>query len=129
MLQFYQYSAAPSSPPEDIKVISVDPASLLLSWQPPLVKNCNGPITGYVLQIAMVGSYENMIVNVANDLTFAMSGLLANVEYSVIMAAVNANGTGPFSKPVIETSGEDSKLNLLHKYVHSCTRLFCICIL
>ena len=105
----YYYSTAPSSPPEDIKIESADSGSLKLSWQPPLKKNCNGEITGYVLQYARAGSDDNMIVNVPNDTSLTISGLLAYADYSVIMAAVNASGTGPFSKPVVETSGEDSE--------------------
>ena len=54
---------------------------------------------------------DDMIVNVSSGTTFTISGLFACVEYSVTVAAVNDNGTGPFSKPVIETSGEDSELN------------------
>ena len=52
-------------------------------------------------------------MNVPNDTTLTISGLFACAEYSVIVAAVNANGTGPFSKSIIETSGEDSELNYL----------------
>ena len=92
---------------------SADPATLKVSWQPPLEVNCNGPITGYVIRYARVGSDDNMIVNVPDDTNLAISGLFACVEYSVTMAAVNVNGTGPFSKPVIATSGEDCELNYI----------------
>ena len=54
-----------------------------------------------------------MIVNVPNDTNLAISGLFACAEYSVTVAAVNANGTGPFSKPTLKTSGEDSELNYI----------------
>ena len=85
---------------------------LRVSWQPPLKKHCNGQITGYVMQYARMGQHiDDMIVNVSSETTFTISGLFACAEYSVTVAAVNANGTGPFSKPVIETSGEDSELN------------------
>ena len=106
---------APSSPPQDIEVSGDDPGSLIVSWQPPLEVNCNGAITGYVIQYARVGSdvNDNMIVNVPNETTLAIPGLFAHVEYSVTMAAVNAKGTGPFSKPVVETSGEDGELNYI----------------
>ena len=43
--------------------------------------------------------------------TFTISGLFACAEYSVTVAAVNAKGTGPFSKPLVASPGEDSKLN------------------
>ena len=95
-----------------------DPASLKVSWQPPLENNCNGPITGYVIQYARVGSDDKMIMNVPNGTTLTISGLYAHVDYSVTMAAVNAKGTGPFSKPVVATS-EDSKLNHVTMYYRS----------
>ena len=71
----------------------------------------NRPITSYVIQYARVGSDDNMILNVPNGTELAISGLFACVEYSVTVAAVNAKGTGPFSKPMTATSGEDSELN------------------
>ena len=74
--------------------------------------NCNGSITGYVIQYARVGSDDNMIMNVSNGTTSeTISGLFACVKYSVTVAAVNAKGTGPFSNPVLANSGEDSELN------------------
>lgn len=107
------YSTAPSSPPQNIKVLSDDPASLKVSWQPPLERDCNGAITGYVIQYTRVGIFESddkMILNVSNVTMLTISGLIANDKYKVTVAAVNKNGTGPFSKPVFETSGEDSEL-------------------
>ena len=75
-------------------------------------RHCNGKITGYVIQYARVGLDDKMIMNVSNEATQAtISGLHARAKYSVKVAAVNADGTGPFSKPVEETSGEDSELN------------------
>ena len=75
-------------------------------------KNCNGIITGYVIQYARVGSDDKMIMNVSSGTTpTTIGGLFAFAEYSVKVAAVNAKGTGPFSNPVQATSGEDSELN------------------
>ena len=94
-----------------------DPASLKVSWQPPLENNCNGPITGYVIQYARVGSDDKMIKNVSDGTTSTtIVGLLACTDYSVTMAAVNANGTGPFSKAEVETSGEDGELDYVRNY-------------
>ena len=88
-----------------------------MSWQPPLEANCNGQITGYVIQYARVGSDDNMIVNVPNQTKLEIPGLFAHVEYSVTVAAVNAKGTGPFSKPATATSGEDGGLNYIVNYI------------
>ena len=62
-----------------------------------------------MIQYARVGSDDKMIVNVPNETSLTISGLFAYAEYSVTMAAVNAKGTGPFSKPAVQTSGEDSE--------------------
>ena len=89
-------------------------------WESPLEKNCNGLITGYVIQYTRVGSHtsdDTMIVNILNRTTFTISGLYACVEYSVTVAAVNGNGTGPFSKPVVAVSGEDGELKEITMYV------------
>ena len=83
----------------------------MVSWQPPLDITSNEPITSYLIQYARVASDDNMILNVPNGTALTISGLFACVEYSVTIAAVNAKGTGPFSKPVTAKSGEDSELN------------------
>ena len=100
-----------------------------MSWQPPLEKHYIGSITSYIIQYGRVGSDDKMSINVPNDTKHTMSGLFAYVEYSVKVAAVNANGTGPFSKLVVATSGEDSELGYttvcLITYITSCM-LTCI---
>ena len=109
-----------------------------MSWQPPLEKHYNGSITGYIIQYGRVGSDDKRSMNVPNDTKHTISGLFAYVEYSVTVAAVNANGTGPFSKPVVATSGEDSELNYttvcLITYIANCiltliymhSKIYCI---
>ena len=93
-------------------VESHDPASLRVSLQPPRKIYRNGPITGYVIQYTRVGSSDMMSVNVASGTRHKISGLVAYVNYSVIVAAMNVNGTGPFSDPpVVGRSGEDGELN------------------
>ena len=92
-------------------VRSVDPASLMVSWQPPLPINHNGPITGYVIQYTRVdGSSDTMTMNVNSGTAYTLSGLHVLTDYSITVAAMNVNGTGPFSYPVINRSGEDSEL-------------------
>ena len=104
-------STVPSSPPQNVMVISVNPASLMVSWQLPSTINYNGPITGHVIQYTVItrdGTSD--IMNVNSGTTHTISGLVAFVDYSVTVAAVNVNGTGPFSNPVVEKSGKDSEL-------------------
>ena len=103
-------SIAPSSPPQNVMVESLNIASLNVSWQPPTARNRNGPITGHVIQYTRVGSSDMMSVNDTSGTTRTISGLVAYVNYSVIVAAMTVNGTGPFSDPpVVGRSGEDGE--------------------
>ena len=93
-------------------VTSVNPASLIVSWQLPSTINYNGRITGHVIQYTRGGTSNMMNVN--SGTTHTISGLVAYVDYSVTVAARTVNGTGPFSNsPVVQRSGEDGKLALL----------------
>ena len=103
-------STAPSSSPQNVMVTSVNPASLRVSWQLPSTINYNGPITGHVIWYTGGGTSD--MRNVNSGTVHTISGLVAYVNYSVTVAAVNVNGTGPFSNPVVQRSGEDSKLNI-----------------
>ena len=102
-------STVPSSPPQNVMVTSVNPTSLMVSWQPPPMIDHNGPIT-YMIQYTRVGTSDMMSVNVNSGTTHTISGLVAYVDYSVTVAARTVNGTGPFSNPpMVGRSGEDSK--------------------
>ena len=109
-------STVPSSLPQGVMIRSTDPASLKILWQPPLEISHNIPITGYVIQYKKNGSQDTVSniqkVNVASGTTHTISGLVAITEYSVKVAAMNVNGTGPFSESVVGISGEDSELNV-----------------
>ena len=102
-------STVPGSPPLNVIVTSVNLSSLTLSWQPPLEIKWNGQITGYEIQYTRVALSDVMSKNVNSGTTHTISGLLAYVNYSVIVAVVNVNGTGPFSNAVIVRSGEDGE--------------------
>ena len=107
----YYNSTVPSSPPQDVRVESYNPASLMVSWQPPLARQRNGPNT-YVIQYTSVETGDMMSVNVASGTTYTISGLVAYVNYSVIVAAMTVNGTGLFSDPpVIGRSRKHGKLD------------------
>ena len=105
-------STVPSSSPQDVMVESHNPTSLNVSWQLPRNRDHNGLITGHVIQYTRVGFNDMMSVNVTNGTTHTISGLVAYVNYSVIVASMTVNGTGPFSDPpIVGRSGEDGELN------------------
>ena len=83
----------PSTSAQNVMVTSVNPASLMVSWETDHI----GRITGHVIQYTRLGSSDMMSVNVSSGSTHTISGLVACVNYSVKVAAVNVYGTGPFS--------------------------------
>ena len=105
----YDWSTVPTSSPQNVMVESHIPASLNVSWQPPPNRDHNGP-NSYMIQYIRVGSSDMMSVNITSGTTHTISGLVAYVNYSVIVAAMTVNGTGPFSDPpVVGRSGENSE--------------------
>ena len=102
-------STVPSSPPTNIIVMSAHPASLNISWEPPLEIEQNGPITDYVIRYSRVESNVTMDETITSISIYTITELYPFVNYSVEMAAINVNGTGPFSNPIVELSGHESK--------------------
>ena len=102
-------TTAPSSPPQNVMVKSNNQTSLNVSWQPPLEIGHNGAITSYMINYARVGYNDIMNVNVNSETTHTISGLVTFAEYSVGVAAVNVNGTGPFSFAVVGIPGKDGE--------------------
>ena len=109
-------------------VESDNPASLMVSWDPPVRRDRNGDITGYVIQYTVVGSSDMMNMNVVGDTRLiTIPELVAYVNYSVIVAAMTVNGTGPFSDPpVVGRSGEDGELHYITTLLCSCMLLYVV---
>ena len=95
-------------------VTSVNPAALRVTWQPPPQIAHNGPITGYVIQYTRVGSNDMMMsVNVDSGIEqYNISELIAYVNYTVMVAARNSNGTGNNSDPLVVRSGQNCELSI-----------------
>ena len=89
-------------------VTSFNPSSLRVSWQPPPEIDHNGVIAGYVIEYTRSGGSTDM-VNVTSGTTRTIYGLVSFVVYLVRIAAMASSGTGPFSDPIVELSGEDSE--------------------
>ena len=100
-------STVPSSSPLNVMAKSNNKTSLNVSWQPPLEIDRNGPITGYVINYTNNWPDDIIIVNATDGITHTIAGLVAFSQYSVGVAAVNVNGTGPFSDAVVGKPGGD----------------------
>ena len=120
---YYYNCIVPSSPPENVMIASINTATLMVSWQPPPVIDHNGLLTGYTIHYSIVGSNDVANEIITNGTIYVISGLVRDVDYSVRVAAMNINGTGPFSNPVVQTPREDSKFYsycIYEYYIRTC---------
>ena len=101
--------AAPSSPPQNVTVTSLDRASLNVTWEPPSPIDENGPITGYLVTYHVTGDL-NVMSLAPTETNLTIPGLNPFVDYSVQVAARNVNGSGSFSSVIRQFSGQDCKL-------------------
>ena len=108
MLKCHYYNfTAPSSPPQNVMVTSVDPASLMVSWQPPPAINQNGPINAYLITYDIMG--RNFTSVTVTETEYVIPGLIPFVTYSVQVASRNVNGTGSLSSTIMQISGQDGR--------------------
>ena len=70
-----------------------------MSFNPPPIIDHNGQLTGYVIRYNRVRSGD--IKSVTTKYTTMSISLARLATYSVTVAAMNVNGTGPFSDPVV----------------------------
>ena len=107
---FYGSCLAPDAPSNIIGSGFRDPAGLEVTFSPPAEISRNGDLTGYVIRYLRSG-----IAQMQNSSSTAslITGLVANTLYTVQVAAVNINGTGPFSTGRPSRSGQDSELTTL----------------
>ena len=105
-------TAVPSSPPQNVTIASVDPASLMVTWQPLPLIDQNGPIISYDISFInnADGDMRNVTV-VGTEITITITDLIPFIGYSVQVAASNTNGTGVFSTVISQVSGQDSKFS------------------
>ena len=90
-------------------VMDVDPASLRVTWQPPPLKDQNGPLFGYFISYHRTDDAQNSGSMSAIGNESIISGLDPFVSYSVQVAARNDEGLGSFSSIINEVSGQDGK--------------------
>ena len=108
MLHFMHTCTVPSSPPENVTAIGFNSTTLMMSFNPPPIIDHNGQLTGYVIRYNRVESGVTKSVTTTTTTIF-ISGLDKFVNYSVTVASMNVNGTGPFSNPpVVQPTGKIS---------------------
>ncbi|KRZ40215.1 Tyrosine-protein phosphatase Lar-like [Trichinella pseudospiralis] len=99
-------TAAPSGPPYDVRY-EIDPSAkrLQFSWEPPLLDERNGEITGYETRLSIPS--KNDIVREIHESTVSFLMGEVGIRYGFAVRAKNSRGHGPWSEPVtVETQSD-----------------------
>ncbi|KAJ8372867.1 hypothetical protein AAFF_G00276400 [Aldrovandia affinis] len=94
--------AAPSVPPQNIKVNGLSSAQLEVVWEPPPVETQNGNIQGYKIHYwerDNQNETEKVKILFVPETTVRLKNLTSYTTYLVKLSAFNAAGDGPLSEP------------------------------
>ena len=106
--------------------------SIFIGWSAPDLWKRNGIITHYIIEWEETGnlttlnySVPNPTFNTTNRLSYNFTGMRPFTTYNFRIAAVNINGTGPFSNNTKIGTDEDGKnkhnvLSVEQTLVHVC---------
>ncbi|GFO41076.1 neogenin [Plakobranchus ocellatus] len=114
------FSAKPSRPPNAFKLRLTNSSVVIISWKPPNPRSRNGPLIGYRISYKRKRSRKSDIQFVTakkDQKVYELKDIMRNTTYKVRIAALNINGTGPFTRwksifvePVKVTDNDNQKL-------------------
>ena len=107
MLFLLIFFAAPSGTPQEVTIVDTTSTNITLQWREVSCIDRNGDIIGYTVRYSISGS--NITLRHYSDTVATLVELIPFTNYSIEVAAVNVNGTGPFSTPVYLRTDGDSK--------------------
>ena len=94
---------APSAAPNSVSVSEVTSSSITVQWGAVPCIHRNGDITGYSVQYGVVGSESTQTMTVSGA-SVNITGLVESTTYTIEVAAVNSDGIGVYSEPLIITA-------------------------
>jgi len=113
----------PSGPPQNVRAITKTSSSIILYWLPLSVDQQNGEIRRYNIKIRGDDPFWHTTINTKNNLTtLLITGLQAYTNYKFEVQAVNDEGVGPYSSPVISRTFEAAPsppVNIVAKTINS----------
>ena len=99
--------AMPSAPPTHLTLISVTHNSANVSWRSPMDDSLNGPLQSYTLNVTNTLTSTSFIETATTSHTL-LDSLTPNTRYSLIVAAVNSQGTGPYTSELFFSTQQSS---------------------
>ena len=96
-------SPAPSAAPNSVRISEVTSSSITVQWVTVPCIHRNGDITSYRIR-AMTSGENDRIVTVGDVRESTISGLTPSTEYTVSIAAVNSQDTGPYSAGIVQST-------------------------
>ena len=110
----FYFCTVPNDVPLDIQATPVDSQTLTLTWSAPSEDARNGIITQYLINISVSETgerFQRIVDGVAvADGTLTLTDLHPYYEYSYVVAAATAVGTGPFSVRSTVRMPQDGRL-------------------
>ncbi|XP_062329315.1 roundabout homolog 2-like isoform X2 [Osmerus eperlanus] len=104
MVLLHMPEEVPSEPPQAVSVVQLtNSSSISVSWEPPPHNHQSGTVLEYkVWCLNREGEMESQINRTVDGavLSILLTGLLPDVQYSVVVAAVTILGVGTHSPPV-----------------------------
>ncbi|KAK4309382.1 hypothetical protein Pmani_018962 [Petrolisthes manimaculis] len=94
------FSDIPSKEPQNVTAEAASSRSLIIRWEPPPAEHQNGVITGYKIRYkerGKTGSAKTKTTD-GNRRLFALTDLKKSTQYSIKLAAMTVNGTGPYTQ-------------------------------
>ena len=93
---------APSAAPISVSVSEVTSSNITVQWGTVPCIHRNGDITAYRIRVLTSGENDRITVGDVREAT--ISGLSPSTEYTVSAAAVNSQGTGPYSDGIVQST-------------------------
>lgn len=101
-------SSRPSDIPQNATLEAASSISLILRWEPPPEESRNGVITGYKIRFKKREDQRSRTITTdGNRRLYALTNLEKNMQYQVKIAAINVNGTGPYTNKFRATTFRD----------------------
>ena len=105
------FSLAPSGPPLNVAIRTVNSTTIQVTWAPPAPENQNGIITLYNINVTVSPTNGGFTLNTSTT-SLNVTGLHPHYTYTFAVTAVTIR-PGPYSEPQAITTPEDCKFLFL----------------